>query len=32
MVNKNTWFAHKHISFSRTHNYGNEEIKKQWIV
>ena len=22
MVNKNTWFAHKHRSFPRTHNYG----------
>src|SRR3990167_1992266 len=25
MVNKNTWFAHKHRSFSRTHNNGTEE-------
>lgn len=24
MVNKNTWFAHKHVSFPRTHNYGGE--------
>ena len=25
MVNKNTWFAHKHRSFSRTHNNGTTE-------
>ena len=25
MVNKNTWHAHKHRSFSRTHNNGTEE-------
>jgi glycosyltransferase involved in cell wall biosynthesis len=25
MVNKNTWFAHKHRSFSRTHNDGTVE-------
>jgi hypothetical protein len=25
MVNKNTWFAHKHRSFSRTHNNGTKE-------
>jgi glycosyltransferase involved in cell wall biosynthesis len=25
MVNKNTWFAHKHYSFTRTHNQGTEE-------
>jgi hypothetical protein len=25
MVNKNTWFAHKHRSFSRTHNNGTSE-------
>jgi glycosyltransferase involved in cell wall biosynthesis len=24
MVNKNTWFAHKHVSFPRTHNYGGK--------
>lgn len=24
MVNKNAWFAHKHVSFPRTHNYGGE--------
>lgn len=25
MINKNTWFAHKHRSFSRTHNNGTPE-------
>ena len=25
MVNKKTWFAHKHRSFSRTHNDGTVE-------
>jgi glycosyltransferase involved in cell wall biosynthesis len=25
MVNKNTWFAHKHVSFARTHNQGTPE-------
>jgi glycosyltransferase involved in cell wall biosynthesis len=25
MVNKNTWFAHKHYSFTRTHNQGTPE-------
>ncbi len=25
MVNKNTWFAHKHRSFSRTHSNGTKE-------
>lgn len=25
MLNKNTWFAHKHRSFSRTHNNGTDE-------
>lgn len=25
MLNKNTWFAHKHRSFSRTHNNGTAE-------
>jgi len=28
MVNKNTWFAHKHVSFPRTHNYGGELAEK----
>ena len=25
MLNKRTWFAHKHRSFPRTHNNGTEE-------
>jgi glycosyltransferase involved in cell wall biosynthesis len=25
MINKNTWFAHKHRSFPRTHNNGTKE-------
>lgn len=25
MLNKNTWFAHKHRSFKRTHNNGTED-------
>ncbi len=25
MLNKNTWFAHKHRSFNRTHNNGTQE-------
>ena len=29
MLNKNTWFAHKHRDFSRTHNEGTEE--NPWI-
>jgi glycosyltransferase involved in cell wall biosynthesis len=24
MLNKNTWFAHKHYSFPRTHRYGSQ--------
>ena len=24
MLNKNTWFAHKHYSFPRSHNYGSQ--------
>jgi GT2 family glycosyltransferase len=24
LVNKNTWFAHKHVSFPRSHNYGGQ--------
>lgn len=27
MVNKNTWFAHKHVSFPRTHQYGGGQAK-----
>lgn len=30
MVNKNTWFAHKHRSFPRTHNYGTAEALPGW--
>jgi len=29
MLNKNTWFAHKHRNFSRTHNEGSKE--NPWI-
>ena len=25
VVNKNTWFAHKHVSFPRTHQYSRSE-------
>jgi glycosyltransferase involved in cell wall biosynthesis len=25
MVNKNTWFAHKHVSFPRTHQYSRSD-------
>jgi len=30
MVNKNTWHAHKHRKFSRTHNYGTKEATPGW--
>lgn len=37
MLNKNTWFAHKHYSFPRSHNYGSQsedqkigECIKEW--
>jgi len=30
MVNKNTWFAHKHRSFTRTHGYGGQEARDGW--
>ena len=30
MLNKNTWFAHKHRSFPRTHNYGTTEALPGW--
>jgi len=30
MVNKNTWFAHKHRQFPRTHNYGTAEATPGW--
>lgn len=25
VVNKNTWFAHKHVSFPRAHKYGSQD-------
>lgn len=25
MVNKNTWYAHKHCRFKRSHNYGSQD-------
>ena len=30
MVNKNTWFAHKHREFNRTHNYPGELSKSSF--
>lgn len=30
MVNKRTWYAHKHVSFTRTHQYGISEAKPGW--
>jgi GT2 family glycosyltransferase len=30
MVNKNTWHAHKHRSFPRTHNHGSAEAMDGW--
>jgi len=27
MVNKNTWFAHKHVGFPRMHQYSTEEAE-----
>lgn len=30
MVNKNAWYAHKHRSFNRTHNYPGELSRKSW--
>ena len=30
MTNKNTWFAHRHRDFGRTHNYGTAEAKPGW--
>lgn len=30
MVNKNTWHAHKHRDFPRTHNYGTKEAQPGW--
>lgn len=34
MLNKNTWFAHKHRSFARTHNNGSPENphkREHWL-
>jgi hypothetical protein len=31
MVNKNTWHAHKHRMFPRTHNYGTREAASGWM-
>lgn len=28
MVNKNTWFSHKHVSFPRTHSFSSVEAEK----
>jgi len=30
MVNKNTWHAHKHRSFPRTHGYGGQVARDGW--
>lgn len=30
MVNKQTWFAHKHRNFPRTHGYGGQEARDGW--
>jgi hypothetical protein len=30
MVNKKTWFAHKHRSFPRTHKYGGKDAYDGW--
>lgn len=30
MLNKNTWYAHKHRNFSRTHSYDGELSKKSF--
>lgn len=30
MVNKNTWFAHKHRDFPRTHHYAKEKAEPGW--
>ncbi len=30
MVNKNTWHAHKHRDFKRTHNYSSEMAQPGW--
>ncbi len=30
MLNKNTWFAHKHRQFNRTHNYSGDLSRSSW--
>lgn len=30
MVNKNTWYAHKHRDFPRTHNYSSKDAAPEW--
>lgn len=30
MLNKNTWYAHKHRSFKRTHHYSEQKAKPEW--
>lgn len=30
MVNKRAWYAHKHVSFTRTHQYGVAEATPGW--
>ena len=30
MLNKNTWYAHKHRSFNRTHHYPTEKAIPEW--
>jgi glycosyltransferase involved in cell wall biosynthesis len=30
MSNQNTWYAHKHRSFSRTHKYSNSLSRQSW--
>ncbi len=30
MLNKKTWYAHKHRRFKRTHNYPNELARQSW--
>jgi glycosyltransferase involved in cell wall biosynthesis len=30
MVNKRTWFAHKHRSFNRSHQYSNRKAAPEW--
>jgi len=31
MLNKNAWFAHKHRSFNRTHQYPTEKAIPEWF-